>query len=222
MKPTLKRLIRKVDQEPDTSEWRKETFSGLSTNTALTLRGFLSMWTMTTLLDVETTLNYLAYLGYHEYQPSSPTTPSLKTTNTVPSPSSVINYERLDPKEAILVTKNSIRKQKKLDSLNNRLTVRALVVGAAGCGKTEFLKGLVEGTYTTEHTRPNSFFSVVNTVEVRGFEKYLIIEEESAHDVLSIFDDPKKADAYHVFCFLYDRSDPSSFSYILELRVMID
>ncbi len=39
---------------------------------ALTLRGFLAQWTMTTLLDFKITLAYLAYLGY-----SGPTTEAL-------------------------------------------------------------------------------------------------------------------------------------------------
>lgn len=57
-------LERAFETSPS-NPWSQMGLNTITTDKgALTLQGYLAMWSMTTLLDYKTTLAYLAYLGY--------------------------------------------------------------------------------------------------------------------------------------------------------------
>ncbi|KFV64772.1 Mitochondrial Rho GTPase 2, partial [Dryobates pubescens] len=84
------------------------------------------------------------------------------------------------------------------------------VVGARGVGKTCFLQAFLGRSLLEQKETPGEPSPyVINTVQVNGQEKYLILHEVSAD---TTFTRPSDA-ACDVVCFLYDLSDPRSFSY---------
>lgn len=118
----------------------------------VTLQGWLGQWSMTTLLDHRTTLAYLAYLGYN-CSPSSldlPTTTALKVTRP--------------------------RKQERRQRKVTRNVFLCYVLGAAGSGKTSLLRSFVNQGFNGDVYEPTSrVVSVVNSVEMGGGEKYLVV-----------------------------------------------
>lgn len=100
---------------------------------------------MTTLLDLKVTLAYLAYLGY----PEDNRTTALKVTR---------------PRKAE-------RKKGKV----TRNVFLCYVCGAAGSGKTSLLRALVRKPYSDVYIPTTRPVSVVNSVEIDGDEKYLIV-----------------------------------------------
>lgn len=150
----------------------------------ITLQGYLAQWTLTTLLEYPKTLEYLAYLGYHYHH---------DTTLT-----------------AIQVTRD-----KKID-LEKRQTARNVfrchVLGPKGAGKTAFLQGLLGRNlrYVATLNKEQLSSFTVNTVQVYGQEKYLMIHEVdvAVSDMLS----PTETNC-DVACLLYDVTNPRSFEF---------
>ncbi|GHJ86426.1 hypothetical protein NliqN6_2828 [Naganishia liquefaciens] len=178
----------------------------------VTLQGWLAQWSMTTLLDHRTTLAYLAYLGYAS-SPSSldkPTTTALKVTRT----------------------RKQDRRQKKV----TRNVFLCYVLGAAGSGKTSLLRSFVNKRYRGGgeegsgqggipgaagyggYEPTSKVVSVVNSVEMGGGEKYLVLQEFGSKYESEALRNTKKLDLADVLIYVYDSSDTNSFSYISNLR----
>lgn len=100
---------------------------------------------MTTLLDHKTTLAYLAYLGY----PETPQT------------------------SALLVTPPR-RKERKKGKITRNVFL-CYVCGAAGSGKTSLLRAFVGKPYLHTYEPTAKMISVVNSVDINGSEKYLVV-----------------------------------------------
>uniref|UniRef100_A0A8C9F5I7 Mitochondrial Rho GTPase n=1 Tax=Pavo cristatus TaxID=9049 RepID=A0A8C9F5I7_PAVCR len=82
------------------------------------------------------------------------------------------------------------------------------VLGARGAGKSAFLQAFLGRSLARENPGEPSLYTI-NTVQVNGQEKYLILHEVSAETQLT-----KPSDAAcDVACLIYDLSDPKSFSY---------
>jgi Ras family protein T1 len=104
---------------------------------------------MTTLLDHRTTLAYLAYLGYSSYS-TTPTT------------------------DALLITRP--RKAERRKGKVTRNVFLCYVCGAAGSGKTSLLHAFAGKPFKGSTYEPTSkLLSVVNAVDIRGEEKYLVV-----------------------------------------------
>jgi mitochondrial Rho GTPase 1 len=100
---------------------------------------------MTTLLDHKITLAYLAYLGY----PDDNRTSAFKVTR---------------PRKAE-------RKRGKV----TRNVFLCYICGAAGSGKTSLLRAFVRKPYKEAYEPTSRPISVVNSVEIDGVEKYLVV-----------------------------------------------
>ena len=103
------------------------------------------MRSMTTLLDHKKTLSYLAYLGF----PGESTTAALKVTQP--------------------------RKSDRKKGKSSRNVFLCYVCGAARSGKTSLLRQFAEKPYRDAHVPTTKPISVVNSVEVDGIEKYLVV-----------------------------------------------
>ncbi|ORY29137.1 P-loop containing nucleoside triphosphate hydrolase protein [Naematelia encephala] len=165
----------------------------------VTLQGWLAQWIMTTLLDHRTTLNYLAYLGYS----SSPAT-------DLPSPT------------ALHITRP--RKQDRRQRKVTRSAFLCYVLGATGSGKTSLLRSFVnkgfkggeDGVGGYEPT--TKVLSVVNSVEMEGEEKYLVLQEFGSKYESETLRNSRRLDMADIIIYVHDSSDTNSFSYISNLR----
>lgn len=100
---------------------------------------------MTTLLDYKTTLAYLAYLGY----PDEPRTNALHVT-----------------------------RPRKVDRRKGKVTRNVFlcyVCGAAGSGKTSMLRAFAGKPFSEVYEPTKKMNSVVNSVDINGSEKYLVV-----------------------------------------------
>ncbi|KAK4686292.1 phosphatidylglycerol phospholipase C, partial [Tremellales sp. Uapishka_1] len=164
----------------------------------VTLQGWLAQWSMTTLLDHRTTLNYLAYLGYS----SSPAT-------DLPTPT------------ALQVTRP--RKQDRRQRKVTRSVFLCYVLGATGSGKTSLLRSFVNKDRGREgelggYEPTTKVVSVVNSVEMEGREKYLVLQEFGSKYESETLRNSKKLDLADIIIYVHDSSDTNSFSYISNLR----
>ncbi|OAV99055.1 hypothetical protein PTTG_02406 [Puccinia triticina 1-1 BBBD Race 1] len=132
----------------------------------------------------------LAYLAYLGYP--SPTTTALTVTK---------------PRKAERKKKNKV----------NRTTYLIYVFGAVGSGKSSICRNLAGKRYMEETTHSGSL-TVVNSVEYKGAEKYLVVQEFAAWESSQILRNSKKLGMADVLVFVYDSSDTNSFSYISNLR----
>ncbi|ELK28425.1 Mitochondrial Rho GTPase 2, partial [Myotis davidii] len=151
----------------------------------LPLHGYLCQWTLVTYLDVRRCLEHLGYLGY----------PTLCKQDS--------------QTHAITVTRDKRLDQEKGQTHRNVLLCK--VVGARGVGKSAFLqaflgRGLGHPDTTERHKTPAIY--AINTVQVNGQEKYLILCEVDADSLLSTASDA----ACDVACLMFDGSDPQSFA----------
>lgn len=105
---------------------------------------------MTTLLDHRLTLSYLAYLGYQAF--SNPPVP-LTSALTFSAP----------------------RKSERKKDKSTRNVYSALLLGAAGSGKSTLLRSFVGKGSRSAHEPTIRRETVVNSVEFRGAEKYLVV-----------------------------------------------
>lgn len=109
---------------------------------------------MSTLLNPKLTLNYLAYLGYS----SSPATDHAATS-------------------ALHITRP--RKQDRRQNKVARNVFLCYVLGATGSGKTSLLRRFVNkrmgGDGLGSYEPTTKVLSVVNSVEMEGREKYLVV-----------------------------------------------
>ncbi|KAA1469902.1 mitochondrial Rho GTPase, partial [Dentipellis sp. KUC8613] len=154
----------------------------------ITLQAWLAQWSMTTLLDHRTTLSYLAYLGY----PDEPRT------------------------DALIVTRP--RKQDRRKGKSTRNVFLCYVCGAAGSGKTSLLRAFAGKPFTDTYEPTKKMLSVVNSVDIDGSEKYLILQEFGSKYEAETLRNSKKTDLVDVIVYVHDSSDTNSFSYISNLR----
>ncbi|KAM9724966.1 mitochondrial Rho GTPase 2 isoform 2-T2 [Dama dama] len=151
----------------------------------LPLHGYLCQWTLVTYLDVRRSLEHLGYLGY----------PTL--------------CEQDSQAHAITVTREKRLDQEKGQTQRNVLLCK--VVGAHGVGKSSFLQAFLgHGLGHQDAWEPAGEPSVyaIDTVQVNGQEKYLILCEVAADSLLTA-----SADAScDVACLMFDGSDPRSFA----------
>ncbi|XP_055877956.1 mitochondrial Rho GTPase 1-like isoform X1 [Biomphalaria glabrata] len=150
----------------------------------ISLNGYLAQWTLTTLLDMNRAIEYLAYLGF--------------------------NYQQESQLTAIHVTRD-----KKID-LEKRQTGRNVfrchVMGAKSVGKTAFLQGLLQRNlrYVATLNRQNLSNFTINTVQVYGQDKYLMLHEVDL--VMCEMLTPTELDC-DVACLVYDVTNPQSFEF---------
>lgn len=171
--------------------WANQKFSDttLSDDTgAITLQGWLAQWSMTTLLDFKTTLAYLAYLGY----PGESQTEALQVTRA--------------------------RKADRRKGKVTRNVFLCYVCGAAGSGKTSLLREFVGKPFNGAYEPTSRPISVVNSVDIDGSEKYLVLQEFGSRYEAETLRNSKKTDQPDVIVYVHDSSDTNSFSYISNLR----
>lgn len=171
--------------------WASQRFpdTTVSSDTgAVTLQGWLAQWSMTTLLEYKTTLAHLAYLGY----PEEPRTGALHIT-----------------------------RPRKMDRRKGKVTRNVFlcyVCGAAGSGKTSLLRAFADKAFSEVYEPTKKMNSVVNSVDIQGSEKYLVLQEFGSKYEAETLRNPKKTELADVIVNVYDSSDTNSFSYISNLR----
>ncbi|GBB88447.1 hypothetical protein RclHR1_00150043 [Rhizophagus clarus] len=114
-----------------------------------------------------------------------------------------------------------VTRPRKVDRKRNKVqrnVFLAYVFGAAGSGKTSLLKAFVNKPYTNGYTPTTRPFCAVNSVEIKGAEKYLVLQEFGSKYEAEILQNKRKMEACDLLCFVFDSSDVNSFSYIVELR----
>ncbi|GFR86259.1 mitochondrial Rho GTPase [Elysia marginata] len=166
--------------------WGPDVNNTVSTNVEgwVTMDGYLAQWTLTTLLDVTRAVEFLAYLGY--------------------------NYQHENQLSAIHITR-----EKKID-LEKRQTARNVfrchVLGAKSVGKTALLQGLLQRNlrYVATLNRQNLSNFTINTVQVYGQEKYLMLHEVDM--MMCEMLTPTELDC-DVACLVYDVTNPRSFEF---------
>jgi len=150
----------------------------------VTLEGYRAQWTLTTLLDVQRAIEFLAYLGY--------------------------NYQQESQLSAIQVTREKKIDLEKRQTGRN--VFRCHVLGAKSTGKTAFLQGLLNRNlrYVATLNRHNLSNFTINTVQVYGQDKFLMLHEVDMMmcDMLT----PTELDC-DVACLLYDVTNPQSFEF---------
>ncbi|XP_023792232.1 WD repeat-containing protein 90 [Cyanistes caeruleus] len=166
--------------------WGPELYNTVCTTDKglLSLHGFLCQWTLVAYLDVRHCLECLGYLGYP------------------------IISEQDSQTQALTVTR-----EKRIDlekGQTQRNVFLCKVLGARGAGKSAFLQAFLGRSLAAQRENPGQpSLYTINTVQVNGQEKYLILYEVSAD---TTFTKPSDA-ACDVACFIYSLSDPKSFSY---------
>lgn len=173
---------------PPNIPWRNQSFPSLDDGGAVTLQAWLARWSMVTLLDHKITFAYLAYLGY----PDEPRT------------------------DALLVTRP--RKHDRRRGKSTRNVFLCYVCGAAGSGKTSLLRSFAGKNFGDTYEPTEKVLSVVNSVEIHGSEKYLVLQEFGSKYEPEVLRNSKKTDLADVIVYVHDSSDTNSFSYISNLR----
>uniref|UniRef100_A0A8B9UB65 EF-hand domain-containing protein n=1 Tax=Anas zonorhyncha TaxID=75864 RepID=A0A8B9UB65_9AVES len=163
--------------------WGPELYNTVCTTDKglLSLHGFLCQWTLVAYLDVRHCLECLGYLGY----------PILSEQDSQTQALTVTREKRIDLEKG----------------QTQRNVFLCKVLGARGAGKSAFLQAFLGRSLRETPGEPSLY--AINTVQVNGQEKYLILYEVSAD---TKFTKPSDA-ACDVACLIYDLSDPRSFSY---------
>ncbi|XP_056661716.1 mitochondrial Rho GTPase 2 isoform X3 [Monodelphis domestica] len=166
--------------------WGPELYNTVCTNDKglLSLHGFLCQWTLVAYLNVHHCLEHLGYLGYP------------------------ILCEQDSQTHSITVTR-----EKKMDlekGQTQRNVFLCKVIGSRGVGKSAFLQAFLGRNLEAlrEHPGEQSFYAI-NTVQVNGQEKYLILFESEADTQLTT----ASSVACDVACLMFAVDDPKSFIY---------
>ncbi|KAJ3348389.1 ERMES complex Ca(2+)-binding regulatory GTPase gem1 [Entophlyctis luteolus] len=172
---------------------------------SVTLQGFLAQWRFvqkhtSRVLDIQyasfsmtTLLDYkttLAYLAYLGY--NGDTTTALKVTKP----------------------RKTDRKRGKIQ----RAVFSCYAFGATGSGKTSLLKAFINRPFSETYLGTAKPYNVVNSIEIGGAEKYLVIQEFGCNYETEILQNKKKLESCDVICFVYDSSDGNSFAHVANLR----
>lgn len=162
----------------------------------LTLHGWMCRWTLMTLTDLPKTLEYLAYLGFNVHENESQA-----------SAIHVTRERRLD-----LAKKQS-----------SRSVYMCHVIGPPASGKTALCRGLIAADTPGDMRRlaEKEFRAgcsyCVNTVQIYGQEKHLVLRDIDMRNVL----DALQPHEVHcdVACLIYDSSCPTSFEYVARIYI---
>nr|XP_027204426.1 mitochondrial Rho GTPase 1-A-like [Dermatophagoides pteronyssinus] len=163
----------------------------------ITLQGFLSIWTLTTFIDIRQTLKYLSLFGYMFVSGEKSQISALH----------IIKDRRMDQYE----------KQ------TARNVFLCNLVGPKGAGKSCFMRRFInkQQKFTNLNQQRSSSSSlldnnyndyVINTITVYGQKKYLIIREIDVINVNTLLKTPELF--CDVCCMMFDQSDSSSFQVI--------
>lgn len=149
-------------------------------------------WTLQTFIELPKTLEYLAYLGFNVHE----------------------NETQL---QAIHVTRE--RRIDLAKKQSSRMVYMCHVIGMKGSGKTALCRAfLVEDMkkLTEKELRGNNQYCI-NSVQVYGQEKFLILRDIDVRQVL----DPLQPSEVlcDVACLAYDISDAKSFEYIARIYI---
>ncbi|TCD70911.1 ERMES complex Ca(2+)-binding regulatory GTPase gem1 [Steccherinum ochraceum] len=87
-----------------------------------------------------------------------------------------------------------------------------------GSGKTSLLRAFVGRKFSDAYNTTKRMNSVVNSVDIEGSEKYLVLQEFGSNYEPEMLKSSKKLDLADVIIYVYDSSDTNSFSYISGLR----
>ncbi|MCJ1230689.1 ERMES complex Ca(2+)-binding regulatory GTPase gem1 [Toensbergia leucococca] len=159
----------------------------------ITLQGWLAQWSMTTFTSPRTTLAYLAYLGF-----------------TPPEDS------RLTTTSALKLTKS--RKRRKRPARVERSVLLAYLLGSPASGKSSLLDAFLSRPFSPTYHPTIKPRTAVNTVELPGGKQCYLILEELGELEPAILENKSKLDACDILVYVYDSSDPDSFSHISNLR----
>ncbi|XP_027043432.1 mitochondrial Rho GTPase 1-A-like isoform X1 [Pocillopora damicornis] len=213
-----------------TMPWGEDVLSSVETNANgwITLQGFLAQWALTTFLDYTRMLAYLAFFGYIHQEIEA----SLSTAITVCSPlpftlvSSVSRLIQMRKKLRLLPSsysqwsqaKTQLVTRSKAVDLQKKQTSRSVfqcyVFGPPGVGKTSFLQAFLGRTLEPGESEKELSNYAINLLEVNRQEKYLVLREIEWENSGFLLHD-RRCD---VACFLYDSSDPASFTQVVQLR----
>ncbi|KAJ2808320.1 ERMES complex Ca(2+)-binding regulatory GTPase gem1 [Coemansia helicoidea] len=157
----------------------------------VTLEGWLAQWSMSTLLDHRLTLEYLAYFGFPG-----------------------------DTRDGIcMVARHAgaggLRRRRK--GKQQRSVFLCYVVGAAGAGKSSLIRAFAKKPFASEYTPTARTTATVNSVDVKGAEKYLVMQEFGPYDT-SVLQSRRQLEHCDLLVMVYDSSDPASFAYLANLR----
>nr|CAI5851584.1 unnamed protein product [Callosobruchus analis] len=179
-----------------TPPWGPDVGAMVPTNEKgwITYQGYMCQWALMTLVDLPRTFEYLAYLGYNVYENESQTT-------------------------AVQVTR-----EKKLDlakKQSSRNVYQCHVIGPSGSGKSTlcrcFIKTHLDGKSLLSEKTTGTPTCTVNTVQVYGQEKILVLRDINVRNV----SDPLLPHEVHcdVACLTYDVNNSKSFEYIARIYI---
>ncbi|KAG8227497.1 hypothetical protein J437_LFUL002386 [Ladona fulva] len=159
-----------------------------------TLNGYLCRWSLLALVDLGSALECLAYLGYNITTPDDSQTSAIQVTRD---------------KKIDLAKKQTYRN-----------VFKCHVIGPKGCGKSTFCRSFLSSPASNNDSSLGAIQQihhqfVVNTVQVYGQEKYLVLEEitlESSNVALL----PSQVTC-DVACLIYNSADPHSFQSIARI-----
>ncbi|KAM9724965.1 mitochondrial Rho GTPase 2 isoform 1-T1 [Dama dama] len=179
----------------------------------LPLHGYLCQWTLVTYLDVRRSLEHLGYLGYPTLCEQDSQAHAI-TGGCPLHPGPWLTPPWQPPLPAHPLSLPTVTREKRLDQEKGQTQRNVLlckVVGAHGVGKSSFLQAFLgHGLGHQDAWEPAGEPSVyaIDTVQVNGQEKYLILCEVAADSLLTA-----SADAScDVACLMFDGSDPRSFA----------
>ncbi|KAJ2357797.1 ERMES complex Ca(2+)-binding regulatory GTPase gem1 [Coemansia sp. RSA 2618] len=175
------------------SKFPESTVTNASGN--VTLEGWLAQWSMSTLLDHRTTLAYLAYFGF---------------PGDVRDGISIVLRHGGNGSSG-----SSLRRRKR--GKQQRSVFLCYVVGAAGSGKSSLIRAFSKKPFSSEYTPTARTATTVNSVDIKGAEKYLVMQEFGPYDT-SVLQSRRQLENCDLLVMVYDSSDPASFSYLADLR----
>ena len=201
------------------------------TNT-VTLQQFLAEFGMMTLLYPLKTLEYLGYLGFDAV---GPTTNLYESESKITLQKSMSNAQIVDhqifgqydykssyaksyaPNGLKLI---NIKKGDQYKYRKQRSVFRALVLGACGSGKSYLLNKFIN-KLNKQYLPTDKTFEVVNSVEFKGSERYLVLQEFGSKYVTDLFLPENKdlLEKSDLVVLMYDSSDCNSFSFVSNLYV---
>ncbi|RKP07064.1 EF hand associated-domain-containing protein [Thamnocephalis sphaerospora] len=121
-----------------------------------------------------------------------------------------------DTREAFKITRP--RKAERRRGRVQRSVLLCYVLGPAGAGKRSLLRTFVGKPMLPGYTPTTRPLSTVNTVEIKGSERYLVLQEVGSKYQEELLLDKRKLDMCDLLCFVYDASDANSFEYVANLR----
>ncbi|KAJ2719673.1 ERMES complex Ca(2+)-binding regulatory GTPase gem1 [Coemansia sp. Benny D115] len=179
--------------------WKHNRFPDSTVTNALgyvTLEGWLAQWSMSTLLDYKQTLAYLAYFGFS---------------------GDIRDGIRLVGRQGNGGGGSSSALRKRKKGKAPRSVFLCYVVGAAGSGKTSLIRAFAKKPFLDDYAPTARSTTTVNSVDVKGSEKYLVMQEFGPYDT-SVLQSRRQLEACDLLVMVYDSSDPTSFAYLTNLR----